>query len=143
VREDFVASVRNVRLEVEKGGEGSRRTVTVTWENCFARCEALAGSVFVETVTLRGDDLLFDDHLTTLSRRCVRADAAGCDDRSIRRRVSRSTLDEDGDTVIFGIPIHADRDELYARVSLEPYEPSGDRSDSNLVYGQFGAAGSD
>jgi hypothetical protein len=45
-----------------------------------------------------------------------------------------------GDTVIFGIPIFADRDELYARVILAPFSPSGSQANSNIVTGQFGAA---
>jgi hypothetical protein len=134
-----MASVRNVRLQIERG-EGARRTVTVSWENCFSGCEVLAGSVFIETVVLRGDDPIFDDHLITLSNRCVKAEKEDCVDRRIRRRVSRSVLDEDGDTVIFGIPIFADRDEIYARVRLVPFSPSGDSGTSNIVTGQFGAA---
>jgi hypothetical protein len=136
-----MASVRNVRLEIERG-EGPRRTVNVSWEDCFSGCEVLAGSVFIETVVLRGDDEFFDNTLITLSNRCVKAEE-GCVDRRITRRVSRSVLDEDGDTVIFGIPIFADRDEIYARVRLVPFSPSGDSGTSNIVTGQFGAAGND
>lgn len=137
-----MATVSNVRLSIQKGGEGSRRTVTVKYTICFTSCEVLAGSVFVEKVTLRGDDPFFDDHLFTMRNTCVQAEK-GCVERSITRRVSRNTLDEDGDTVIFGIPIFADRDEIYARVKLTPFSPSGATSDSNIVFGQFGAAGSD
>ena len=137
-----MATVRNVHLDIERG-DGSRRTVTVRWEVCFTHCEALAGSVFVETVTLRGDDPIWDDHLTTISNRCVKAERAGCHERRIVRQVSRSVLDEDGDTVIFGIPIHAARDEIYARVCLEPFRPSGACANSNIETGQFGAAGND
>ncbi len=137
-----MATVSNVNLKIKKGGDGSRRKVTVTYRLCFTTCEVLAGSVFIEHVSLRGDDPIWDDHLTTLRNRCVKAER-GCIDREIVRHVSRSTLDEDGDTVIFGIPVHAARDEIYARVKLTPFSPSGSNSDSNIVTGQFGAAGND
>lgn len=137
-----MATVSNINLTVQKGGDGSRRQVTVRYRLCFTECEVLAGSTFVEKVTLRGDDPIWDDHITTLLNACVRAQR-GCVDRSVTRLVSRSALDEDGDTVIFGIPIFADRDELYARITLTPFTPSGDSGDSNIVTGQFGAAGND
>ncbi|MDH5398173.1 MAG: hypothetical protein OEX02_08510 [Cyclobacteriaceae bacterium] len=137
-----MATVSNVNLTIQKGGDGSRRRVKVTYRICFSSCEVLAGSVFVEQVKLRGDDPIWDDHLTTLRSRCVKAEK-GCVDREIIASVSRSTLDEDGDTVIFGIPIFADRDEIYARVSVTPFSPSGSTADSNIVTGQFGAAGND
>jgi hypothetical protein len=139
-----MATISNVVLQVQKGGEGSRRLVTVTYKLCFSACEALAGSTFVETVLLRGDDPIFDDNLITLSRRCVKA-TDKCQDRKTAVNVSRSTLDEDGDTIIiiFGQVILriADRDELYARITLTPFAPSGSTADSNIVTGQWGAAG--
>ena len=138
-----MATVRDVKLAIKKvKGSDTKRHVTVSWENCYTSCEVLAGSVFVETVTLRGDDPIWDDHLTTLLRRCVKAER-GCQESRIVRHVSRTTLDEDGDTIIFGIPVHAARDEVYARVRLEPFEPSGDSGRSSNVTGQFGPAGND
>lgn len=137
-----MATVSNVQLQVQKGGEGDRREVRVSYTLCFTSCEARGDTVFVERVTLRGDDPVWDDHLATLRNRCVQAER-GCVDRSVTRLVSRNTLDEDGDTIILGVPIFADRDELYARVTLRPYEPSGGQGRSNIVTGQFGAAGSD
>ena len=137
-----MATVSNVNLAIQKGGEGSRRTVTVKYKLCFSGCELLAGSVFIERVTLRGDDPIWDDHLVTIRNRCVKAEK-GCVDREIVTRVSRRQLDEDGDTIIFGVPIFADRDEIYARVTLTPFSPTGSSSDSNIVTGQFGAAGND
>lgn len=137
-----MATVSNVRLSVQKGGSGNRRSVTVSYRLCFSSCEVLAGSTFVETVDLRGDDPIFDDQQARLRNTCVKAQE-GCIDRRFTVRVSRSTLDEDGDTVIFGIPISAARDELYARVRLTPFTPSGDTSNSNIVTGQWGAAGGD
>jgi len=141
-----MATVSNVVLNVQKGGDGSRRLVTVTFRICFTQCEALAGSTFRETVVLRGDDPIWDDNLITLSSSCVRA-TEGCVNRSVSQSVSRSTLDEDGDTIItiFGWEIAkiADRDELYAHIELTPFTPSGSSADSNIVTGQWGAAGND
>jgi hypothetical protein len=96
-------------------------------------------SVFLEKVTLRGDDPIFDNDLITLRNRCVRAQS-GCIEREISREVSRSRLDEDPDTVILGV-VFGDRDEIYARVKLTPFSPSGTTGDSNVVKGQFGPAG--
>lgn len=137
-----MATISNLNLAVQKGGDGSRRQVSVSYRVCFSSCELLAGSTFVENVTLRGDDPIWDNHLITLRNSCVKAER-GCVDRKITVSVSRSTLDEDGDTIIFGIPIIADRDELYARVKLTPFTPGSSQSDSNIVTGQFGAAGND
>lgn len=137
-----MATVSNVSLKIQKGGAGSRRRVTVSYRLCFSHCEVLAGSTFIETVDLRGDDPIFDDQLIRLRNTCVKA-SKKCIDRKFTTSVSRSRLDEDGDTVFFGIPIFADRDEIYARVRLTPFSPSGDTSNSNIVTGQWGAAGSD
>ena len=135
-----MATASNVQLTIEKiKNQPNRRKVSVTYRVCFTTCEVLAGSVFKETVILRGDDPIWDDHVTTIHSDCIKAQR-GCVDRKFSKNVSKSTLDEDGDTVIFGIPIFADRDELYARVKLTPFSPSGNQADSNFVYGQFGAA---
>ena len=137
-----MATISNVRLSVQKGGNSSRRRVDVSYTVCYSACEVLAGSVFVEKVQLRGDDPIWDDNLVTMRNTCVKAER-GCVEREVSRFVSRRTLDEDGDTVIFGIPIHADRDELYARVTLTPFSPGSSAANSNIVTGQFGAAGND
>ena len=134
-----MATVSNVRLSISRIRDQSRRRVTVKYNICFTSCEVLAGSVFNENVTLRGDDPIWDDHVLTIRSRCVKAQK-DCIKRKFTRIVSTRLLDEDGDTVIFGIPIYADRDELYARVKLTPFSPSGNQADSNMVYGQFGAA---
>ena len=135
-------SITNVSLDIKKGTGGAKRKVTVSYRLCFTPCEILAGSVFIEKVVLRGDDPIWDDNLVTIRNVCVRANK-DCIDRKIVTDVSRRALDEDGDTVIFGIPIFADRDEIYARVSLTPFNPSSRTADSNSVFGQFGAAGND
>lgn len=139
-----MATISNVVLNVQKGGKGSRRLVTVTYKLCFTSCETLAGSTFVETVVLRGDDPIWDDNLITLSRTCIKA-SEKCVDRKVSATVSRSTLDEDGDTiiVIFGVEILriADRDELYAHIDLVPFTPTAAQANSNIVTGQWGAAG--
>ena len=131
-----MASISNVHLEIGRE-EGDRRRVTVTYRVCFSSCEALAGSTFVESVVLRGDDPIWDDNLITLRNTCVRAQA-GCVDRRISSIVSESTLDEDPDTIIFGWVIDRDRDEIYARVRLVPFTSTGAQADSNQVTGQFG-----
>ncbi|MCH8616695.1 hypothetical protein LZ016_11365 [Sphingomonas sp. SM33] len=131
-----MATVSNVTLQIGRE-EGDRRRVTVNYRICFSGCEALAGSTFVEKVTLRGDDPIWDDHLITLRNACVKAER-GCVDRSVSTMVSESTLDEDGDTIILGWVINRDRDEIYARVTLVPFAPTGSEADSNIVTGQFG-----
>lgn len=141
-----MATVSNVVLNIQHGGSGSRRLVTVTYRICFTQCEALAGSAFRETVVLRGDDPIWDANLITLSSSCVRA-TDGCVNRTASAMVSRSTLDEDGDTIItvlgWDIAKIADQDELYAHIDLTPFSPSGSSADSNIVTGQWGAAGGD
>ncbi|MCA9741981.1 MAG: hypothetical protein H6695_00475 [Deferribacteres bacterium] len=141
-----MATITDVRLNVQKGGPGgsnSRRNVTVSYEVCFNRCELLDGTVFVERIDLKGDDPIFDDQQAVLSNGlCIKA-TEQCIKRKITRGVSRSTLDEDGDTVIFGIPINEDQDELYAKITLTPFTPHGDEAKSNVVRGSWGALGSD
>lgn len=138
-------SINNVRLTIDKGGDSrssSKRRVRVTYSISFSGIEALAGSVFRERVRLMGDDPIWDDNLTEIHSGSVRAGSSSVN-RSITADVSRSTLDEDGDTVIFGIPIWADRDEIFARVELTPFVPSSASASSSTVSGQFGAAGND
>jgi hypothetical protein len=133
-----MATVSNVHLEIGRELDGDRRQVTVTWRECFSVCEALAGTTFVENVLLRGDDSPFwDDNLIVIHNVCVKAER-GCVDRKISVIVSESTLDEDGDTIILGWVISRNRDEVYARVTLTPFVPSGGHADSNIVTGQFG-----
>ncbi len=72
---------------------------------------------------------------------CEHIGEKSCSEHSVIRNISRSTLDED--TVIFGWVLDANRDELYARVELIPYEPQQSTGNSNMVYGQFGAGESD
>ena len=133
-----MATVSNVRLEIERA-DGRRRRVTVTYVICFSNCEALANTVFIEKVTLRGDDPIWDDHLITLRNACLRA-SQGCIERRFVVNVASSTLDEDPDTIIFGWVI-GDKDEVYARVQLTPFVPSGSSGDSNVVSADFGPAG--
>ncbi len=134
-----MAYIRNLKLEISKVDNAKQRRVTVTYEVCFTDCETSAGSTFNEKVTLRGDDPVWDDHLITLHGSCIRAQK-GCIDRRFSRIVSTSVLDEDADTIIFGWVISG-RDEVYARVRLTPFEPSGDSERSNTVKAHFGPAG--
>jgi len=131
-----MASVSNVHLDIGRA-DNDRRTVTVSYRVCFSSCEALAGSTFVETVVLRGDDPIWDDNLITLRNTCVKAQP-GCVDRKISATVAESTRDEDRDTIIFGWVVSRDRDEVYARVKLTPFSSTGGQGDSNGVTGQFG-----
>jgi hypothetical protein len=130
-------TINNIRLTIGRAEDSRLRRVTVQYQVCFTACEALAESTFVERVVLRGDDFLFDNDLITLRNTCVRAQR-GCVDRSVSATVSTATLDEDGDTIFLGIVLNADRDEIYARVTLKPFTPPGASGDSNQVTGQFG-----
>jgi hypothetical protein len=95
--------------------------------------------VFNETTVLMGDDPGFDDVQAQLSSTFVKA-VPGTINRVVTALVSPSALDEDGDTIIFGVPILKLRDELFARVQLVPFVAAAVRADSNEVKGQFGPA---
>ncbi len=140
-----MASISNVKLSIDKGGDtrgSSKRRVRVSYTVNFSAIERDAGSVFRESVRLRGDDPVFDDDLTTISSGHVKATSSSVT-RNISVEVSRSRLDEDGDTVILGWVLDAARDEIYARVDLTPFVPSATSGTSNVVTGQFGAGGND
>ena len=133
-----MATISNVRLDIsDRDGDTSR--VKLTYRVCFSACEIKDGSVFVENVTLRGDDPVWDDHLLTLRNRCLKAQR-GCINREIIRNVGNNVLDEDPDTIIFGWVI-GNKDEVYARVRLTPFQPSGSQGDSNVISAHFGPAG--
>jgi hypothetical protein len=133
-----MVSISNVQLRIERQqGADRRRRVTVTYSLRFNPREEAAGTVFDETVILRGDDPVFDDDRATIAATFVKA-APGTVNRSHSARVSQSRLDEDGDTIIFGVPILVLKDELYARVTLRPFVATGAQADSNVVSGQFG-----
>ena len=133
-----MASCRSVKLKIEPGINANKRKVTVNYKLCFTPCEALAGSVFIEKVTLQGDDPILDDHLITLKNSCVKAQS-DCIKREIVQQVSKSKLDEDPDTIILGLVL-GNKDEIYARVKLTPYSPVKCSSDSDVVKGHFGKA---
>ena len=134
-----MATVSNVHLEIAAGDQRRRRRVTVSYRVCFSNCEAMGNSVFREKVTLRGDDPIWDDNLITIRNDCIRA-TQGCVERRIEATVAESTLDEDPDTIILGWVI-GDKDEVYARVTVTPFTPSGSSGDSNIVKADFGPAG--
>ncbi|MBN1599986.1 MAG: hypothetical protein JW915_00185 [Chitinispirillaceae bacterium] len=134
-----MATVNNIRLNIERADQRNRRLVNVSYRVCFTSCEMAAGSTFREKVTLRGDDPIWDDHLLTLRDGCIKVSAA-CVERSFKLNVASSTLDEDPDTIILGWVI-GNKDEIYARVSLTPFVPTGSSGDSNIVIGDFGPAG--
>lgn len=139
-----MATISSVRFTIEKGGDTrstAKRRVRVTYTVHFNSSELLAGSVFRESVNLRADDLI-DNHIINIFTGPLKATAPSVN-RSINAEVSRSRLDEDGDTIILGWVVDAAQDEIYARVELSPFVPSGASADSNIVKGQFGAAGND
>ena len=133
-----MATISNVRLSIEDSGR-NRVQVTVRYRICFSSCEAMANSVFHERVTLRGDDPVWDDHLITIRNTCIRS-TNGCVERELSRNIASSVLDEDSDTIILGWVI-GNKDEVYARVRLDPFNPSATRGDSNTVQAHFGPAG--
>lgn len=134
-----MAIVSNVKLTIDPIQNNKRRRVTVSYSLNFSPREEMAGTVFEEKVVLRGDDPLFDDDRAVIAATFVKA-VRGVVSRSFSQNVSQNRLDEDGDTIIFGVPIAALRDELYVRVTLLPFVPKGNQADSNLVTGQFGPA---
>jgi hypothetical protein len=134
-----MATINNIRLNIERADQRNRRLVNVSYRVCFTSCEITAASTFREKVTLRGDDPIWDDHILTLRDGCIKASAA-CVERTFKINVASSTLDEDPDTIILGWVI-GNKDEIYARVALTPFVPTGSSGDSNIVTGDFGPAG--
>lgn len=134
-------SIANLSLKIDPALQANRRRkVTVSYTLRFTPREELAGTVFEERVQLRGDDPAFDDDRgAPLLASFVKATPANVN-RTVTRLVSQNVLDEDGDTIILGVPIAALRDELYARVSLRPFVPAGAQADSPTQKGQFGPA---
>jgi hypothetical protein len=146
-----MATVSNVTLDIQHGGPGAPlpggpgRTVTVTYRVCFTRCEILAGTTFAETVRLFGQDPGVEEPLSSffqpLFRGCVAAPGRNenrtCVDREMTGQVLRSRLDEDADLM------GQVSDEVFARVTLTPFAPTGSTGDSNVVSGQWGPLGGD
>ncbi|MBI5256971.1 MAG: hypothetical protein HY855_10765 [Burkholderiales bacterium] len=132
-------SIANITLKIDPALQANRkRKVSVSYTLRFTPAEELAGSVFEERVQLRGDDPIFDnDRGTPLLTGFVKATPNNVS-RTLTKMVSQSVLDEDGDTIILGVPIAVLRDELYARVTLKPFHPGNAQGDSNVVKGQFG-----
>jgi hypothetical protein len=135
-----MATISNPTLKIDSAPQkGNRRKVTVTYALRFTSREEAAGTVFNESVVLMGDDPSFDDVQAQLASTFVKA-VPGTVNRVVTALVSSSALDEDGDTIIFGVPILKLRDELFARIQLSPFVPAPVRADSNGVTGQFGPA---
>ncbi|TDR36668.1 hypothetical protein DFR29_12718 [Tahibacter aquaticus] len=132
-----MATISNVSLKIDPIASNKRRKVTVSYSLRFNPREEAAGSVFEENVVLRGDDPIFDDDRAVIAASFVKA-VPGTLNRSFTKQVSQNRLDEDGDTIIFGVPVLTLKDELYARVTLKPFAPRPAQADSNLVSGQFG-----
>lgn len=130
-------TISNVTLKIDPIASNKRRRVTVTYSLRFSPREEAAGTVFEENVVLRGDDPIFDEDRALIAATFIKA-APGTINRSVNKLVSQNRLDEDGDTIIFGVPVLVLKDELYARVSLKPFAPKPAQADSNVVSGQFG-----
>lgn len=124
-----MATISNLKLSIKKGSKTS--SVKVTYDICFSYCERLADSVFVEKVTLRGDDPINDDHLLTMANNCVKATSA-CVSRSYSRTVNNSVLNEDPKILWI-----KQSDEIYARVTLSPFNPGSTSANSNIVSSYF------
>lgn len=123
-----MATIANLKLEIKKGT--SKSEVTVSYNLYFSHCERLAESVFIENVTLRGDDSpLADDHLITIRKSCVKA-TSGVIKRKHVRKIKNSVLNEDD--FLFNRT-----DEVYARVKLTPFTPGSKQTDSNIISGNF------
>ncbi|MDC8003757.1 hypothetical protein POV27_06825 [Aureisphaera galaxeae] len=122
-----MATISKLKLDIKKGSSVS--DVMVSYDICFNHCERLAESVFIEKVTLWGEDFGPDDRLITLSHNCVKA-SKPCVSRKIARKVPNKILDED-DTFFNR------KDEVYARVSLTPFTPAGKVADSNIISSRF------
>jgi hypothetical protein len=133
-----MASIRDVNLTISPGRTSSRRTVSLSYEIRFTIPEVLDASVFRERVTLRGDDPIFDDHVTTMLDWWVRAESSPIL-RRIVRQVSLSPIDADSDTVVLGIAFIGE-DEIFARVELMPFSPGSSEASSNIVHARFGSA---
>lgn len=135
-----MATISNPLLKIDPVPiKGNRRKVTLTYTLRFTPREEAAGTVFDETAVLMGDDPVFDDARAPLLSAFVKALPTNIN-RVVTVFVSSSRLDEDGDTIIFGVPILKLRDELFARITLTPFVPTAARADSNVVTGQFGPA---
>lgn len=132
-------TIANLTLKIDPVVQANRRRkVTVAYTLRFTAREELAGTVFEERVQLRGDDPIFDDDRgAPLLASFVKA-VPGNVNRSVVKMVSQNVLDEDGDTIILGVPIAVLRDEIYARVTLRPFVPTGTTADSAAQKGQFG-----
>ena len=134
-----MASIRDVNLTVSPGRTSTRRTVSLSYEIHFTIPEVLSACVFRERVTLRGEDPIFEDHVTTLLDWWVRAESSPIF-RTIVRQVSLSPMDADSETVVLGYAFIGE-DELFANVELMPFSPGGSEAFSNIVRGRFGAPG--
>jgi len=92
--------------------------------------ERLDESVFIENVSLKGDDgVLNDDHLITIFNSCVKATKA-CVARKFSRKLNNSVLDEDDS-------FFNRTDEVYAKVALNPFKPGKRSASSNIISSNF------
>ncbi|MCP9766041.1 hypothetical protein [Lacihabitans soyangensis] len=127
-----MANISNVKLDISQvPGQPKQKKVTVSYQIRFNSAEELAGSVFKESVTIRGNDVGPDQHLFRLKSLFVKAQP-GVLNRSFSKNVHREKLDEDDDFGFFGVKISF-QDEVYANVCLEPFNPQGDSSNSNEI----------
>ena len=140
-----MATISNLELGVIDAATPDERLVTVTYELSIPPKEALAGTVFLETISLWGDDRTEGgdvDFLRKVRNRLIKADelGAGTHVRTVTRKISKQTLDEDAEITSGGQDL--DVDELFARVSVRPFVAKSAEMDSDTVRGLFGPEGS-
>lgn len=122
-----MATISNQKLDIQKGKSSSK--VTLSYTICFSNCEVLAGTVYQEKVSLKGDDTFFDDHLTTLRNTCIKA-SERCIKRSISRSVANKTLNEDNS-------LFNRTDEVYGLIELTPFQARKTSAKTNIEYDRF------
>ena len=128
--------ITNINLEIVQGRGGDVRQLNVDCQFKFVGLEVQTRSWFVVRYYLCGWDSLFEDPGIY-----IRADSVQATEEFVSHKFSqnvlRSQLDEDPDWNF------AMRDEVYLRVTLEPWVPRSASANSNIVTGQWGARGSD
>ena len=137
-------TITEVRLDVTDTTEADERLVTVEYDFIISNQDVFAGTVFLERVSLWGDDRNEGggvERLSNVRRRLIKCGdlKPGPQTRTATRKISKQTLDEDADTI--GATWTLVPDELFARVSLQPFVANSVEMDSDPVPGQFGEEG--
>ncbi len=129
-------TISNVTLDITDIDKKDIRLATIDYRLSFLSHEITAGSVFLEGVDLLGYDEEGDDKLVNVWGGNVKAQETPIDRRQ-KVTVKRSILDEDPDpsTQVGYV------DEVYARVTLTPFQAQGAEGRSEIVEGQWGIGG--